>query len=92
MEKAFRTAQVGAGVVLAAGIFSDFFLYDGKRFFWLSSADSFDRLLSLVDAGSRAVIFDKVQGIQQKVVGEGTHFKIPFVQVRILYLLPVFSA
>jgi hypothetical protein len=34
-----------------------------------------------VDAGSRAVIFDKVKGLQMKVVGEGTHFKIPYIQV-----------
>lgn len=37
-----------------------------------------------VDAGNRAVIFDKFQGIQMKVVGEGTHFKIPFIQVPII--------
>lgn len=37
-----------------------------------------------VDAGNRAVIFDKIQGIQQTVKGEGTHFKIPFIQVPII--------
>lgn len=37
-----------------------------------------------VDAGNRAVIFDKFQGIQMKVVGEGTHFKIPYIQVPII--------
>lgn len=34
-----------------------------------------------VDAGKRAVIFDKLQGVQQKVIGEGTHFRIPYIQV-----------
>jgi prohibitin 1 len=34
-----------------------------------------------VDGGTRVVIFDKISGIQQKVVGEGTHFKVPFIQV-----------
>jgi hypothetical protein len=34
-----------------------------------------------VDAGKRAVIFDKVRGILPEPVGEGTHFKIPFLQV-----------
>lgn len=34
-----------------------------------------------VDAGTRAVIFDKFNGIQQEVKGEGTHIKIPFFQV-----------
>lgn len=35
----------------------------------------------IVDAGTRAVIFDKIRGIQDKVQGEGTHFRIPFIQV-----------
>jgi hypothetical protein len=35
----------------------------------------------LVDAGTRAVVFDKIRGIQQVPVGEGTHFRIPFLQV-----------
>jgi regulator of protease activity HflC (stomatin/prohibitin superfamily) len=41
-------------------------------------------LTFLVDAGTKAVVFDKFQGIQQKTVGEGTHFKIPFIQVPII--------
>lgn len=40
-----------------------------------------------MDAGTRAVIFDKMRGIQDIVVGEGTHFKIPFFQVG---FIPVF--
>jgi hypothetical protein len=35
----------------------------------------------VVDAGTRAVIFDKFQGVQKEPKGEGTHFKIPFIQV-----------
>lgn len=35
-----------------------------------------------VDAGKRAVIFDKLQGVQQETVGEGTHFMIPFFRVK----------
>jgi prohibitin 1 len=35
-----------------------------------------------VDAGQRAVIFDKAfGGVKETVVGEGMHFYIPFVQV-----------
>lgn len=34
-----------------------------------------------VDAGKRAVIFDMLQGVQQTTIGEGTHFKIPYIQV-----------
>jgi hypothetical protein len=35
-----------------------------------------------VDGGQRAVIFDKFRGVLPDVKGEGTHFRIPFVQVR----------
>ncbi len=34
----------------------------------------------LVDGGERAVIFDRFTGIKPNVVGEGTHFLIPWVQ------------
>merc|ERR1712212_1318330 len=33
-----------------------------------------------VDAGQRAVIFDRFYGVSQNVIGEGTHFFIPWVQ------------
>ena len=36
-----------------------------------------------VDAGKRAVIFDKLQGVQQVTIGEGTHFRIPYIQVKL---------
>lgn len=38
-----------------------------------------------VDGGHRAVIFDRFQGIRENVVGEGTHFMIPWVQRPILF-------
>jgi prohibitin 1 len=38
-----------------------------------------------VDGGTRAVIFDKVFGIQEKTVGEGTHFRIPFIQEPVIF-------
>ena len=38
-----------------------------------------------VDGGHRAVIFDRFQGIKNQVVGEGTHFMIPWVQRPILF-------
>lgn len=42
-----------------------------------------------VDGGQRAVIFDKFRGILPDVKGEGTHFRIPFIQVwRGLFLRP----
>ena len=36
--------------------------------------------LVTVDGGTRAVIFDKIFGISDKVVGEGSHIRIPFLQ------------
>jgi len=38
-----------------------------------------------VDGGHRAVIFDRFQGIKENVVGEGTHFMIPWVQRPIVF-------
>ncbi|KAA8585384.1 hypothetical protein FQN60_004078 [Etheostoma spectabile] len=38
-----------------------------------------------VDAGHRAVIFDRFRGVQEDVVGEGTHFLIPWVQKPIIF-------
>lgn len=38
-----------------------------------------------MDGGHRAVIFDRFQGIKQLVVGEGTHFFIPWVQRPIVF-------
>jgi prohibitin 1 len=41
---------------------------------------NFSFIQFVVDAGQRAVIFDKFRGLQEIPVGEGTHFRIPFVQ------------
>ena len=38
-----------------------------------------------VDGGHRAVIFDRFQGVKDAVVGEGTHFMIPWVQKPIYF-------
>lgn len=38
-----------------------------------------------VRGGTRAVIFDRVSGVQEKVVNEGTHFLIPWLQRAIVY-------
>jgi regulator of protease activity HflC (stomatin/prohibitin superfamily) len=38
-----------------------------------------------VRGGSRAVIFDRLSGVQEKVVNEGTHFLIPWLQKAIIY-------
>jgi len=33
-----------------------------------------------VDGGSRAVMFDRISGVKKRVMGEGTHFRIPWLQ------------
>jgi len=38
-----------------------------------------------VDGGERAVIFDRFSGVKQTVIGEGTHFIIPWVQRPIIF-------
>ena len=38
-----------------------------------------------VKGGSRAVIFDRLSGVQEKVISEGTHFLIPWLQRAIIY-------
>jgi prohibitin 2 len=39
------------------------------------------RFVFVVDGGERAVLFDKIRGVQGKVYGEGMHFIVPFLQV-----------
>ncbi len=38
-----------------------------------------------VRGGSRAVIFDRLSGVQDKVINEGTHFLVPWLQKAIIY-------
>jgi prohibitin 1 len=38
-----------------------------------------------VDAGQRAVIFDRFSGVMPDIIGEGTHFLIPWVQRPIMF-------
>jgi hypothetical protein len=38
-----------------------------------------------VKGGTRAVIFDRVSGVKETVVNEGTHFLIPWLQRAIVY-------
>lgn len=51
----------------------------------LSFIYNFYKLFILVDGGHRAVIFDRFTGIKNQVVGEGTHFIIPWVQRPIIF-------
>ncbi|ORY05880.1 prohibitin-1 [Basidiobolus meristosporus CBS 931.73] len=38
-----------------------------------------------VKGGYQAVIFDRIQGVKSQVVGEGTHFLVPWLQRAIIY-------
>ena len=38
-----------------------------------------------VKGGTRAVIFDRLSGVRDEVVNEGTHFLIPWLQRSIIY-------
>ncbi|KAK0635916.1 band 7 family-domain-containing protein [Bombardia bombarda] len=38
-----------------------------------------------VKGGSRAVIFDRISGVQEKVINEGTHFLVPWLQKAIVF-------
>lgn len=38
-----------------------------------------------VRGGTRAVIFDRLAGVQEAVVNEGTHFLVPWLQRAIIY-------
>ncbi|RYC63512.1 hypothetical protein CHU98_g2711 [Xylaria longipes] len=46
-----------------------------------------DTLISIYDVrgGTRAVIFDRLQGVKEGVMNEGTHFLIPWLQRSILF-------
>ena len=39
------------------------------------------RFTFVVDGGERAVIFNKIRGVQNKVYGEGMHLMVPFLMV-----------
>ena len=39
------------------------------------------RFTFVVDGGERAVIFNQIKGVQNRVYGEGMHFRIPLLMV-----------
>lgn len=38
-----------------------------------------------VKGGSRAVIFDRISGVKEEVINEGTHFLIPWLQKSVIF-------
>jgi prohibitin 1 len=51
----------------------------------IAGALAVDASMYDVKGGSRAVIFDRLTGVQEKVIGEGTHFLIPWLQRSIIF-------
>ncbi|KAH8698540.1 putative prohibitin complex subunit Phb1 [Talaromyces proteolyticus] len=51
----------------------------------IAGALAIDASIYDVKGGTRAVIFDRLTGVQEKVVGEGTHFLVPWLQKSIIY-------
>jgi len=45
----------------------------------------FAQSLYNVEGGHRAVIFNKITGVKQTVIGDGTHFRIPFIENPIIF-------
>lgn len=54
------------------------------RYFFFKNIKFYLCLYS-VDGGQRAVIFDRISGIKQNVIGEGMHFIIPWLQRAIIF-------
>ncbi|XP_030530920.1 prohibitin-3, mitochondrial [Rhodamnia argentea] len=44
------------------------------------AATALNSSLYTVDGGQRAVIFDRLRGVMEETVGEGTHFLVPWLQ------------
>ena len=49
--------------------------------FTMVDFDYTGNVMIVVDGGERAVIFDRFRGVLPKTVAEGTHFRIPLIQV-----------
>ncbi|ODV66482.1 hypothetical protein HYPBUDRAFT_6884 [Hyphopichia burtonii NRRL Y-1933] len=64
-----RAANLASRLAIGAGVA-----------FTLGEASIYD-----VEGGKRAVIFDRLKGVQPQVIGEGTHFLLPWFQRAIIY-------
>lgn len=52
----------------------------GAMAFGIGSSAIYD-----VKGGQRAVIFDRLRGVSDQVVNEGTHFLVPWLQKAVMY-------
>ncbi|KAK1033166.1 Prohibitin-1, subunit of the prohibitin complex (Phb1p-Phb2p) [Friedmanniomyces endolithicus] len=67
---------------MAANVLGAVYRYavPGAIIFSLASASIYD-----VKGGQRGIIFDRLRGVSDQVVSEGTHFVVPWLQRAILY-------
>ena len=56
-----------------------------KEFFFWNIIEWINEYCCIVDGGHRAVIFDRFQGVKPDVIGEGTHFMIPWLHRPIVF-------
>ncbi|KAI5970625.1 PHB1 [Candida margitis] len=64
-----RIAEVISKIALPAGVA-----------FALAQSSMYD-----VPGGKRAIIFDRLKGVEQTVIGEGTHFLVPWLQKAVVF-------
>lgn len=64
-----RIAEIVSKIALPAGVA-----------FAIAQSSMYD-----VAGGRKAVLFDRLQGVEQRVIGEGTHFLIPWLQKAIIF-------
>jgi prohibitin 1 len=89
MAKLFSNlTRIGIGLTLVAGA-GNSMLYNGLHLLNIYNLNFiFLKILVhpvIVDGGHRAVIFDRFQGIKPDVIGEGTHFMIPWLHKPIIF-------
>ena len=78
----FSAGRIGLGLAIAGGVVNSM-LFNGKVRACIRAVRS--NVFVVVDGGHRAVIFDRFQGIKPDVIGEGTHFMIPWLHKPIIF-------
>lgn len=66
-------------------IISDYIFLVQQNIYEVLISSLLSRVLLTVDGGQRAVIFDRFAGVKDEVIGEGTHFLVPWLQKPILF-------
>ncbi|GFE55398.1 prohibitin [Babesia ovis] len=74
-------AGAGSALMLAGGgtAAAYYSLYNGNIVYYLYF------ILFVVEAGHRALVYNRLSGVGEKLVGEGTHFLIPWLERPIIY-------